>query len=114
MYDVLHDKQGETKDTTEYVEKENPIMNMSIDTLSYVLKLRKRMDDLESMLQHMDAGNHSSAKLNLPMGRREDPGNWIEVWVPAKVQRELALAEMLKIKTEMLLSTVSAPSNADV
>jgi len=30
------------------------------------------------------------------------------------VQRELALAEMLKIKTEMLMSTVSAPSDADV
>ena len=104
----------ETASGEEYHQKENPIMNMSIDTLSYVLKLRKRMDDLESMLQHIDAGNHSSAKLNLPMGRREDPGNWIEVWVPAKVQRELALAEMLKIKTEMLLSTVSAPSNADV
>ncbi len=104
----------ETAGGEEYHQKENPIMNMSIDTLSYVLKLRKRMDDLESMVQHMDAGNHSSAKLNLPMGRREDPGNWVEVWVPAKVQRELALAEMLKIKTEMLLSTVSAPSNADV
>jgi hypothetical protein len=104
----------ETASGEEYHQKENPIMNMSIDALSYMLKLRKRMDDLESMLQHMDAGNHSSAKLNLPMGRREDPGNWVEVWVPAKVQRELALAEMLKIKTEMLLSTVSAPSNADV
>ena len=96
------------------------------------------MDDLESMLQHMDAGNHSSARLNLPMGRKEDPGNWVEVeaataaaawdaaeaaardaaeaaeaaawdaawWVPIKVQRELALAEMHKIKTEMLLHTV--------
>ena len=104
----------ETASGEEYHQKENPIMNMSIDTLSYMLKLRKRMDDLESMLQHIDAGNHSSAKLNLPMGRREDPGNWVEVWVPAKVQRELALAEMNKIKTEMLTSTVSAPSNADV
>ena len=87
-------------------DKESPIMNMSIDTLPYILKLRKRMDDLESMLQHMDAGNHSSARLNLPMGRKEDPGNWVEVWVPIKVQRELALAEMHKIKTEMLLHTV--------
>lgn len=87
-------------------DKESPIMNLSIDTLSYILKLRKRMDDLESMLQHMDAGNHSSARLNLPMGRKEDPGNWVEVWVPPNVQRELALAEMHKIKTEMLLHTV--------
>ena len=104
----------ETENGEEYRQKENPIMNMSIDTLSYVLKLRKRMDDLENTVQHMDAGNHSSAKLNLPMGRREDPGNWVEVWVPAKVQRELVLAEMLKIKTEMLMSTVSEPSDLDV
>ena len=104
----------ETEEATEYHQKENPVMNMSIDALSYVLKLRKRMDDLESMVQHMDAGNHSTAKLNLPMGRKEDPGNWVEVWVPAKVQRELVLAEMMKIKTEMLMSTVSAPSDADV
>ena len=104
----------ETASGEEYHQKENSIMNMSIDALSYVLKLRKRMDDLESMVQHMDAGNHSTAKLNLPMGRKEDPGNWVEVWVPAKVQRELVLAEMMKIKTEMLMSTVSAPSDADV
>ena len=87
----------------QYTEKENPIMNMSIDTLSYVLKLRKRMDDLENTVQHMDAGNHSSAKLNLPMGRREDPGNWIEIWVPPDTQKKLIRAEMHKIRIEMLL-----------
>ena len=82
--------------------KENPLMVMSMYTLSYVLTLRKRMDDLESTMQHMDSGNHSSAKLNLPMGR-SDPGNWIAIWVPPDTQKKLIRAEMHKIRIEMLL-----------
>ena len=104
----------ETASGEEYPEKENPLMNMSIDTLSYVLKLRKRMDDLESALHHIDSRNHSSIRLNLPMGKANEPGNWVEIWVYTETQRKLILAEMNKIKTEMLTSTVSAPSNADV
>jgi len=96
------------------MEEDNPIMNMSIDAITYILKLRKRMNDLESALQHIDSGNHSSVRLNLPMGRKEEPGNWVEIWVYAKTQRELILAEMTKVKTEMLVNTVSAPNNADV
>tara|TARA_R110000824_G_scaffold311219_1_gene498411 strand:- start:9895 stop:10185 length:291 start_codon:yes stop_codon:yes gene_type:complete len=92
------------------MEEDNPLMNMSIDAISYILKLRKRMDDLESALQHIDSGNHASTRLNLPMGRKEEPGNWVEIWVYPKTQRELILAEMTKVKTEMLVNTVSAPA----
>ena len=94
--------------------EDNPILNMSIDALTFVLKLRKRMDDLESALQHMDNGNHSATKINLPIGRETDPGNWVEVWVYPKIQRELILAEMNKIKTEMLTSTVSISSGTEI
>lgn len=104
----------ETENSEEYHQKENPIINMSIDTLSYILKLRKRMDNLESALHNIDNGNHSSVRLNLPMGKANEPGNWVEIWVYSDTQRKLILAEMLKIKTEMLTSTVSAPSDADV
>ena len=118
----------------QYTEKENPLMNMSIDDLSYVLKLRRKMGDLESALNDIDdrfdshvalrtyeSDIHSSEvtriiakhqppgtiRLNLPTGKANDPekgtSTHVEIWVSPDTQKKLIRAEMLKIKTEMLL-----------
>ena len=106
----------------QHTEKENPLMNMSIDDLSYVLKLRKKMGDLESALHDVDdrwtyeSGTHSSEvmriiaehqppgaiRLNLPTSKANDLGNWVEIWVSPDTQKKLIRAEMHKIKIEML------------
>ena len=100
----------------QYTEKENPLMSMSIDDLSYVLKLRKKIGDLESALQDVDdrwtyeSGTHSSEgmrpsrpwppgaiRLNLPIGK-----TGVEIWVSPDTQKKLIRAEMHEIKIEML------------
>ena len=103
----------------QYTEKENPLMSMSIDDLSYVLKLRKKIGDLESALQDVDdrwtyeSGTHSSEvmrpsrpwppgaiRLNLPISKYHRTG--VEIWVSPDTQKKLIRAEMHEIKIEML------------
>ena len=80
--------------------EDNPIMAMSLSTLTYVTKLRKQYHNLENALAHLDAGNHAHGRLAISTGLGHPHTDWVDVTVPAPVQRELLLAAMSELKVE--------------
>jgi|TARA_R110000751_G_scaffold235070_1_gene336559 hypothetical protein len=81
--------------------KENLLMTMPVSALTYVVKLRKQYHDLENALAHMDAGNYAHGRLSISTGLGHPHTDWVEVTVHAPVQRELLLASMSEVKTEI-------------
>jgi|TARA_R110000744_G_scaffold3466_1_gene13196 hypothetical protein len=81
--------------------EESIIMTMPLSALTYVAKLRKQYQDLENALIHLDAGNHGHSRLAISTGLRDPHTDWVEVAVHAPVQRELLLASMREVKTEI-------------
>jgi hypothetical protein len=84
--------------------KENIILDMPIDTLTLVVKLRKQYRNLENALIHMDNGNHETLRISLSTGDGQPHSEWVDVEISHLKQRELVLSKMNKIKVEILTS----------